>query len=273
MSARLRSVGELLALGAEADRGWWWDLGLGGQLVESGYGMVFGKDRESRVEVRWISGGTFRMGSPAFEKGRETDEVQHEVVLTRGFWMAETACTQGLWHAVMGTRPSFFQGHDRPVERVGWEAAVSFCDRLTERHRQEGVLTPGSRWHLPTEAQWEYACRAGTVGPYYGPLQEVAWFRENSRNMTHPVRLRRANPWGLRDMIGNVWEWCADGYGPYATGTVIDPLGDLTSSQRVYRGGNWLFEAEDCRAAVRGRFGPNVHSNTLGFRVVLSPGL
>ena len=132
------------------------------------------------TECVWCPPGQFMMGSLTSEQGRYADEVQHEVVLTRGFFLAETECTQGQWEAVMGGSPSNFKGTDRPVEQVSWGEALEYCQKLTTKQRAEGILPDGWEWRLPTEAEWEYAARAGTTGPRYGELEAIAWWSGNS---------------------------------------------------------------------------------------------
>jgi len=131
------------------------------------------------------------------------------------------------------------------VEKVSWDQAMAFCAKL-------GPEPDGRTYILPTEAQWEYVCRAGTTGPYAGPsLDELGWYRQNSGSKTHPVGEKRANPWGIHDMHGNIWEWCLDGYGAYPNGQVTDPEGPKQASNRVYRGGGWYYYARNCRSAYR----------------------
>jgi formylglycine-generating enzyme required for sulfatase activity len=144
------------------------------------------------LAVRWIPSGRFTMGSPSSEPDRDADEVQHEVVLTRGFFLAETECTQGQWEAVMGGNPSYFKGTERPVEQVSWGEAEEYCRKLTAKQRAEGILAEGWEWRLPTEAEWEYAVRAGTTGPRYGELEATAWWSGNSGSETHPVKQKAA---------------------------------------------------------------------------------
>ena len=224
------------------------------------------------IAVRWIPAGRFTMGSPSAEEGRFSDESQHEVVLSRGLFLAETECTQGQWEAVMGSNPSNFRGKDRPVEQVSWEEAVEFCRKLTAKQRQEGVLPEGWEWRLPTESEWEYAARAGTTGARHGELDAIAWHGGNSGNETHAVKGKQANAWGLHDMIGNVWEWCGDWYGDYPTGSVTDPTGPGWGSYRVFRGGSWHLDARYARSASRFTFVPGRRRNFfLGFRPALSP--
>ena len=300
------------------------------------------------VPVRWIPAGRYTMGSPGEEEGRNSDEVRHEVVLTRGFFLAETECTQTQWDVVMESNPSqhqvredsastpsvvkmspellkrygllpstdalaakppegstamfkrygippstdshiegvgdadgsdkktkmsnsnYSKGADRPVEQVGWAEAVEYCRKLTTKQRAEGILPEGWEWRLPTEAEWEYAARAGSSGPRHGELDEIAWWSNNSGSQTHPVEQKAANGWGLHDMLGNVWEWCSDWYGDYPTGAVTDPTGPSSGSYRVFRGGSWSNDAGVARSAGRSLLDPGRRLNDLGFRPVLS---
>jgi formylglycine-generating enzyme required for sulfatase activity len=222
------------------------------------------------ISVRWIPDGRFRMGSPSSERWRDSDEVEHEVVFSRGFFLAETECTQGQWEAVMGSNPSTFKGKDRPAEQVSWDDAMKFCRELTAVQRQEGVLPEGWEWRLPTEAEWEYAARAGTTGARHGELDAIGWYETNSGSETHGVKGKQANAWGLYDMIGNVWEWCGDWYGDYLTGSDTDPTGPGSGSNRVGRGGSWFNDARLARSAHRSRGGPGIRNDNLGFRPALS---
>jgi formylglycine-generating enzyme required for sulfatase activity len=224
------------------------------------------------MECVWCPPGQFMMGSPTSERGRNDDEVQHEVVLTRGFFLAETECTQGQWEAVMGGNPSFFKGTERPVEQVSWEEAVEYCWKLTAKQRAEGILADGWEWRLPTEAKWEYAARAGTTGARYGELDTIAWHGGNSGCQTHPVKQKTANAWGLYDMIGNVGEWCSDWYGEYPTASVTDPMGPGSGNFRVRRGGSWYVDASEARSARRSRVRPGSRDFSMGFRPALSSG-
>ena len=222
------------------------------------------------IPVRWIPPGSFMMGSPDSEEERDSDETQHDVVLSQGFFMAETECTQGQWEMVMGGDPSEFKGTDRPVEQVSWEEAVEYCRKLTAKQRTEGILPEGWEWRLPTEAEWEYAARAGTTGPRYGELDAIGWWDGNSGRQTHPVKQKAANAWGLHDMMGNVKEWCSDWSGDYSTGSVTDPTGPSSGSFRVYRGGGWFFDVGLARSAFRDEADPGGRGFDLGFRPALS---
>ena len=212
---------------------------------------------------RWCPAGTFTMGSPSSEPDRNDDETQHSVTLTRGFWMLETEVTQAMWKSVMGTDPSDFEGAQNPVERVSWHECDDFCKKLSSKLR----LTVS----LPTEAQWEYACRAGTTGAYAGDLGEMGWYDEDfNTGSTHPVGQKKPNAWGLYDMHGNVWEWCQDWYGSYTTSPTSDPTGPNSGSYRVFRGGSWYHGARLCRSAYRNGNLPDSRFDRLGFRLVLA---
>jgi formylglycine-generating enzyme required for sulfatase activity len=174
---------------------------------------------------------------------------------------------------VMGSNPSDFKhgGPDTPVENVSWDEAMEFCRKLTERERAAGALPAGQVYTLPTEAQWEYACRAGTTGAHAGDLEAMAWFGKNAAGTTHAVGTKQANAWGLHDMHGNVWEWCRDWHAPRLPGgTVTDPTGPATGVARVGRGGGWWNPAELCRSAARGGNSPGHRDGILGFRVALT---
>lgn len=209
-----------------------------------------------------IPAGSFTMGSPLDEEGRiKRGEDQVEVILSQPFWLAKTEVTQAQWEAVMGTNPSYFKGSNLPVENVNWMAVQAFIAKLNAKQ----ILPPGWKFDLPTEAQWEYACRAGNKGRYCGRLDEVGWYDRNSGGMTHKVGQKKPNAWGLYDMHGNVWEWCANWYYETLKGET-DPVGPSTASIRASRGGSWFFPAEDCRAAYRHGFEPDDLQDYLGFR-------
>ena len=211
-----------------------------------------------------IAGGTFSMGSMS---GGSDEQPVTKVTLSP-FWLAKTEVTQAQWEAVMGSNPSYFKGGQLPVENVSWDDAMEFCRKLTERERQAGRLPTGTIYTLQTEAQWEYACRAGTTGDYAGGLDAMAWYSKNSGVTTRAVGTMRANAWGLHDMHGNVWEWCLDWYGPYSGGRVTDPKGAPSGTIRVYRGGSWNVGANYARSAFRyDEYGyPDYRFNGFGFR-------
>ncbi len=216
--------------------------------------------------------GTFMMGSPEYEHGRKADETQHQVTLTKGFYMQTTEVTQGQWRAVMYNNPSHFKdcGDKCPVEQVSWDDCQEFIRNLNSRDLGKG-------YRLPTEAEWEYACRAGSTTAYYfgdsdGSLGDYAWYASNSGGIEHPVAQKQPNAWGLYDMHGNVWEWCADWYENeyYANSPNTDPVGLDSGSYRVSRGGLWSDDARACRSANRGADPPGRRDIDIGLRVVAS---
>ena len=210
------------------------------------------------------------MGSPGQETDRYSDEgPQHMVTITRPYYMGIYEVTQEQWKAVMGTSPSSF-GYNAtyPVESVNWED----CQKFIARINTMGIGT----FRLPTEAEWEYACRAGSTtrfpwgdDPGYGQIGQYAWYYSNSNSTTHPVGQKKPNGWGLYDMHGNVWEWCSDWYEtPYGVGHVSDPQGPTTGSYRVFRGGAWIYVLLYCRSANRNYVTPASSYYYLGFRLV-----
>ncbi len=225
-----------------------------------------------RMEMIYVPPGSFTMGSPESEEGRDDTETQHRVTLTKGYWLGKYEVTQRQWESVMGANPSSFKGRDRPVDQVSWNDCQRFIAKVdAEARRQFGG---GAR--LPTEAEWEYACRAGTTGPYggNGNLDDMGWYGGNSGDTTHPVGQKLANAWGFHDMHGNVWEWCQDWYGAYQ-GNENDPRGSASGVLRVLRGGCWPDVARGCRSASRDGFDPalrNMFSGIGGFRLCCSAG-
>ncbi len=177
----------------------------------------------------------------------DNEKPRHQVQFTCGFWLFDMPCTQALWQVVMGTNPSRFQGANRPVEKVSWEDCQEFITQLNEKFL-------GLSLRLPTEAQWEYACRAGTETPRYAEnLDAIAWYNKNSKGQTQPVKQKQPNTWGLYDMLGNVLEWCHDGLRMYSsTASITDPLGPIDAGAgRAIRGGYWDSVAQVVRAAFR----------------------
>lgn len=234
------------------------------------YRAVSGDTPTGPAGFVWIPPGTFVMGSPIDEVDRYTDEVQHTVTLTQGFWLSDHEVTQAEYQSVMGSNPSALKGDtNRPVEMVTWNDAVLYCRRLTDRERAAGRITAQQVYRLPTEAEWEHAARAGTVGPRHGDLESIAWYAGNSGNQPHPVKQRQPNAWGLYDMIGNVWEWCSDWYGEYPTDAVTDQTGPTSGPGRLSRGGSWNLEAGPARSAYRFWVIPGLRLNYLGFRPAL----
>ncbi|MBF0141493.1 MAG: formylglycine-generating enzyme family protein [Magnetococcales bacterium] len=225
--------------------------------------------------LRWIPPGRFLMGSPENEHDRlDREGPQHEVTFKQGFWLFDTACTQALWQAVMGDNPSRFQFPDRPVENVDFKAVQEFTEKINKEH-------PGLALTLPSEAQWEYACRAGTTAPFsFGEdiTQEQVNYDGNFpyrdgpkgeyRKQTVPVASLPPNPWGLYEMHGNVWEWCADAWHESYAEAPADgsARGDRPMAVRMMRGGSWRDRAHSVRAACRDRDGPVYRFGGLGFR-------
>ncbi len=218
--------------------------------------------------------------SPGDTEAFDCESPTRQVTISRAFWLQAHEVTQGEYSALMGNDPSHFTscGSDCPVEEVSWEDAVRYANALSSK---EG-LTPCydasgnfqglscSGYRLPTEAEWEYAARAGTTGSQYGSLGMIAWTRDNSNYETHPVGQLGPNAWGLYDMLGNVWEWTHDWYGSYSGGAERDPTGASSGSDRVNRGGSWNDEAGDARASNRLSFAPGLRLYYLGFRLARS---
>jgi formylglycine-generating enzyme required for sulfatase activity len=228
-----------------------------------------------RQRFCWIPPGEFLMGSPECEEGRYSDESQHEVEITSGFWLADTVCTQELWEAVMGINPSFFKGEELPVENVSWGDCQDFINKINN-------IEPGLNFRLPSEAEWEYACRAGTISPFYfgeNITTEQANYCGNYpysggkegeyRGETVTVKSLPPNGWGIYGMHGNVWEWCEDRYGEYPTGRVVDPQGPEEGDDRVLRGGSWISNGRWCRSAYRDGYHPGTRNDYIGFRLAM----
>ena len=253
-----------------------------------------------------ISAGTFIMGSPDTEPNRYNDETQHSVTLS-GFYMGKYQVTQDQYQAVMENKPSFFSAdpqageiqNKRPVKMVSWYDALVFCNKLSvmeglspaysingktnpedwgtvptsnDATWNDVIIVAGSTgYRLPTEAQWEYACRAGTTTAYNTGdtiSDNTGWYSSNSESKTHDVGLKLANAWGLYDMHGNVWEWCWDWYGSYPSKAQTNPMGASSGVRRVKRGGSWRDSAQGLRSAVRFIYYPNIRMYNLGFRLV-----
>jgi len=236
------------------------------------------------MEFVYLKPGTFMMGSPSNEPGRYKNEIRHRVTLTRGFHIQTTEVTQGQWKAVMGNNPSYFKncGDRCPVEKVSWDDVQEFIAKLNRRG--------GERYRLPTEAEWEYACRAGTTtSRYWGDnpddacryanvhdqtskrVNKFSWQHHNCDDgfaKTAPVGRFKTNGFGLHDMLGNVWEWCQDWYGDYTSGSVSDPAGPDGGSDRVLRGGSWNYKPRGVRCANRGDYAPGYRGDAVGFRLV-----
>ncbi|WMP16967.1 SUMF1/EgtB/PvdO family nonheme iron enzyme [Thiothrix lacustris] len=253
------------------------DLAWANASGDDQYGRYADVDVKGVIQrFRWLQPGKFLMGSPQSEKERSDDEVQHEVTLSQGFWLADTACTQALWQAVMGNNPADFSDDLRnPVEQVSWDHTQGFIQQLN------GVVS-GLKAKLPTEAQWEYACRAGSTSPfsfgtnitpeqvnYDGNYPYAGGKKGLYREKTVPVKSLPANPWGLYEMHGNVWEWCQDWYGSYPAEPVRNPEGSQTGVRRVVRGGSWDDFGGYVRSAIRFRYDPANRRDFIGFRLAL----
>ena len=224
----------------------------------------------------WIPPGTFMMGSPKEEIGRGQYESQHKVTLTKGFYMGVYTVTQEQWKEIMGNNPSGFKGEKNlPVEKVSWDDCQAYIKKLRGKDKKV--------YRLPSEAEWEYCCRAGTKTPFHfgetiftdqanynGNVAYGTGKKGVNREKTTPVGSFPANPWGLHDMHGNVWEWCQDWLGDYPQNDVVDPQGPNWGKYRVLRGGSWFNYPENCRSAFRGRDGPGIRSFNVGFRLCFS---
>ncbi|WP_415717739.1 formylglycine-generating enzyme family protein [Maridesulfovibrio sp.] len=277
--------------GDNYEKGFWLNLSQLQQILESGVPDVSWADSYCLDQygfyadlnimgvtqrMRWIQPGTFMMGSPEDEPERSVDEIQHKVILTEGFWLSDTACTQELWEKVIGNNPSYFKGEAQlPVENVSWDNCHEFLQVVNKE-------LEGFNIQLPTEAEWEYACRAGTETPFsFGEnitTKQVNYDGNNPykngvkgefREKTVAVKELPCNQWGLFQMHGNVWEWCADRYGEYEQESVKDPKGPADGESRVLRGGSWILNGRDVRSAVRNWLTPGNRNVIIGFRFSL----
>lgn len=263
----------------------WWvpllgGLALAGRLIAGSPDderPVPGRDyrvADLQLDLLWVRPGTFLMGSPPEEAGRHQAEgPQTRVTLSRGFWLARTELTQAQYLALTEANPSRFKdaGPDAPVEGVSWLEATELCAKLTERERATGRLPAGYAYALPTEAQWEYACRAGRGAATAGDLDAMSWHEGNSGETTHAVAQRAPNGWGFHDMAGNVLEWCHDWYGDYPGGEVTDPAGPKKGHFRIARGGSWRTPVDVGRPAARAGGSPGRQDYTIGLRLALTP--
>ncbi len=227
------------------------------------------------IKLAFIPSGEFQMGSPDSDPdASDLEKPQHTVRITKPFYLGVTEVTQEQYERVMGTNPSNFKGAQLPVERVSWEDAVEFCRKLSGLPAERSA---GRMYRLPTEAEWEYACRAGSktkwsFGDSESSLGDYAWWSGNSARQTHPVGQKKPNAWGLYDMQGNVREWCSDWLvlAYYRSSPTDDPQGPATGSFRVHRGGSWGDGAGYCRSAYRSGLAPSNRRGSLGFRLALS---
>ena len=219
-----------------------------------------------KYNMVWVDGGTFRMGATSEQGSEISDEKPVHSVTLSGYYIGKTEVTQALWQAVMGSNPSYFEGDGLPVEQVSWDDCQKFIRKLNS-------LT-GQNFRLPTEAEWEFACRGGNNSRGYkysgsNYIDNVAWYDGNSGDKTHPVATKSPNELGIYDMSGNVWEWCADWYGDYSSGRQTNPKGPYDGSSRVYRGGSWYYYARHCRSSDRFSNIPTIRNYDLGLRLAL----
>ena len=218
----------------------------------------------AEMEMIWCGPGTFKMGSEESERGRFDDEDVHEVVIRKGFWLGKYEVTQDQWRSVMLDNRAKFLGHDKPEDSVSWHDCQRFIERVN------AAIGGGAR--LPTEAEWEYACRAGSEGAMSGgaDIDDVAWFAGNSFGQSEQVGQKAPNAWGFYDMHGNLLEWCYDWYSKLGTDKAVDPRGPIHGSFRVLKGGCWFFYARDCRCAYRLKRDPETRNCLYGFRLALT---
>lgn len=226
-----------------------------------------------KLKYCWCPPGTGPIGTPDDEIGHLLVEVLHDVTLSKGFWLQQTEVTQSQYESLMGVNPSNFKGPDNPVDSVTWTEAAEFCRRLSELPPEK---RHGNVFRLPTEAEWEYACRAGTRTPFsWGDseeqMTEFGWFNRNSDRTTHPVGQKKPNPWNLFDIHGNVCEWCSDYFGDFTRDAVTDPRGPESGNKRVLRGGNWFYPQMHSRSSHREAYAESVRYVGLGFRTAITP--
>jgi formylglycine-generating enzyme required for sulfatase activity len=261
-----------------------------GAIIQSNIGTVSSEFRFYRASTggdlawadpnrfAWITSGTFVMGTPTNEVDRSSNEGPLTMVtISRGYWIARHETTEAEWQSVTGQGSS----SAAPVVNVTWDAATNYCALLTEKERQAGHIDANWVCRLPTEAEWEYAARAGTQtrfsfgdDPLYAELPQYAWFFDNNGGVegaVHPVETKSPNPWGIYDMYGNAWEWCSDLYGPYPGGSVTNPQGAATGTDHVFRGGGPNQPGSRCRSAFRNNRWPTYTDRGMGVRVVLAP--
>ena len=231
------------------------------------------------MDMVWIQPGTFTLGSPTNEVDRDPDEgPQMAVTISQGVWMSKYLVTQTNFATVITNWPNYLGDSNNPVTAVTWSDATNYCAKLTQLDRAAGRIPSNWAYRLPTEAEWEYACRAGTAtrfsygdDPGYTNLAQYAWYHDNGGYQTHPAGQKLPNPWGLYDMAGNVWEWCQDWYSAYPGGSVTDPQGPATGTRHVLRGGGYYSYGHYCRSAFRNFPDPLTWTFAFGFRVVLAP--
>ena len=237
-----------------------------GAVRKSGDTAVITLPGGEKMEMIWCAPGKFLMGSPITEPGRFEDEIRHSVSITKGFWLGKYEVTQRQWQSVMRGNHSRFKSPDNPVESVSWDDCGMFIRKVNE--------ALGGLARLPTEAEWEYACRAGSEAPVSGSgkLPDMAWYDLNSDGQTHEVGRNKPNAWGFYDMHGNVLEWCADWFSVPTAATTTDPKGPPSGAFKILRGGCWFFYERDCRSAYRLKRAPGTRNCIFGFRLACSDG-
>ena len=234
------------------------DANLRAAIVASGFAWRV-RDNGTNIEMLLVPRGTFTMGcSPGDADCLGDENPAHQVTVTDAFYMGRTEVTQDQWTATMGSNPSGFGGQpNNPVDQVSWNMIQGFNSATGLR--------------LPTEAEWEFACRAGTTTARYGSVNDIAWYNGNAGGTTHAVAGKLPNALGLYDTLGNVWEWCQDWYGPYASGSETNPTGPGKGSDRLLRGGCWYGDSNHCRGSQRFTFTPSSAFDNFGFRAVRNP--
>ena len=248
-------------------------------------------EKQGTIPMVLIPAGTFQMGNTGAYSGYDSEKPVHTVTISKAFYMSKYEITQKQYQAVMDTNPSNFIGENLPVEMVTWYNAIAFCNALSQLEGLAPCYTingtnvscnwEANGYRLPTEAEWEYAAKAGTSTDFYSGslthsgsspidpnLDKIGWYAGNSASKTQSVGQKQANAFGLYDMSGNLYEWCWDWYGDYTSATATDPKGPTYGSNRIHRGGSWISTAYYCRSALRNYFNPNFSHNIIGFRVV-----
>lgn len=242
--------------------------------------IVISDSEKSLLDMIWINPDNFIMGSPQTENDRGSSESQFKVEISKGYWIGKYPVTQFQWNELMNVNSAklSFEELNKPATHVNWQDAMAFCEKLNNKYKQ--ILPEGYQFSLPTEAMWEYACRAGTTTSRYNSdseenLSEIAWFNKNSNQQSHAVGLKNPNPWGLFDMLGNVYEWCFDDFMLYPQNSAIDWMGKKDGELRTmktFRGGAWSSSAPELRAAARGYAISDEYTRKpwFGFRIALA---
>jgi formylglycine-generating enzyme required for sulfatase activity len=228
------------------------------------------------MQMIWVPPGKFVMGSPKSEPGHRLDEEElHQVIISRGFWIGQFEVSQAQFETILGENPSTFKDPLMPVHKVNWEEAMEFCEALTDREKSVNRMPDKWGFNLPTEAQWEYACRADTTTVFHfgneaEELSQYGWFVDNSDGSPKTIGTKKPNAWGIHDLHGNMGEWCFDWYGKaYPVDGSVDPITKKASAFKVFRGGTYTDISDRCRAAYRNRITPDTRNPWIGFRVVL----